>query len=44
MKLEEREQEGVEWIHLAIDRDQWHASVFLEIDLRILYNVGLFFN
>jgi hypothetical protein len=34
MGLRDTEWEGVEWIHLAQDRDQWRAVVFTVMYLR----------
>jgi hypothetical protein len=36
MDLEEIGWEGVEWIHLAQDRDRWRAVVNAVMNLRVL--------
>jgi hypothetical protein len=36
MDLREVGWEGVDWMHLAQDRDQWKALVNRIIDLRVL--------
>jgi len=33
--LREKGLEGVDWIHLAQDRDQWRAVVNMAINLRV---------
>jgi hypothetical protein len=35
MDLREIEWQGVDWIHLAQDRDQWRAVVITVMNLRI---------
>jgi hypothetical protein len=35
MYLREVEQEGVDWIHLSQDRDQWRAVVNMVMNLRV---------
>jgi hypothetical protein len=37
MDLREIEWEGVEWMHLAQDRDQWRAFVNTVMKLRVAY-------
>jgi len=37
MNLREIGCEDVDWIHLAQDRDQWHALVNMVMNLWILY-------
>jgi hypothetical protein len=36
MDLREIEWEGVDWIHLAEDRNQWWALVFMVLNLWVL--------
>jgi hypothetical protein len=33
---------GIDWTHLAEDRDQWKAPVNTVINLQVRYNVGKF--
>jgi hypothetical protein len=40
--LKGTEREGVGWIHLAQDRDQWSALVHMVTKLRVPYNVESF--
>jgi hypothetical protein len=35
MDLRERRWDGVNWIHLAQDRDQWRALVNMVMNLRV---------
>jgi hypothetical protein len=35
---------GMDWIDLALDRDQWRALVNTVMNLRIPQNVGMFLN
>jgi hypothetical protein len=44
MKINVRETgcKGVDWIHLAWDRDNLWAFVNMEIDFHLLYDVGKF--
>jgi hypothetical protein len=35
MDLREKEWEGVDWFHLAQDRDQWRALVITVMNLRV---------
>jgi hypothetical protein len=35
MDLKEIEWDGVDWIHLAQDRDQWRAYVYAMMNLRV---------
>jgi hypothetical protein len=42
MDLREIECEGVDWMHLAEDRDQWQALVKTVMNLRVPYNAGNF--
>jgi hypothetical protein len=35
MNLKEKRWEGVDWIHLAEDRDKWRAVVNTVMNLRI---------
>jgi hypothetical protein len=42
MDLREIGWEGVDWIHLAQDRDQWLAVVNTVMNLRVPYKVGNF--
>jgi hypothetical protein len=36
MNLTERGGEGVDWIHLTQDRDQWQALVKMVVNLQVL--------
>jgi hypothetical protein len=40
--LGERGWDGMDWIHLAEDRDQWRALVNTVMNLRVPQNVGKF--
>jgi hypothetical protein len=40
MDLQEIRWEGVDWIHLAQDRDWWHTVVDMAMNLQIPYKVG----
>jgi hypothetical protein len=40
----ETELEGVDWIHLAQDRDQWQALMNTVMNLRVLQMAGNFLN
>jgi hypothetical protein len=42
MDLRETEWDGVDWIDLAQDRDQWRDLVNTVMNLRIPQNVGKF--
>jgi hypothetical protein len=42
MDLRDIGWDGMEWIDLAQDRDQWRALVNMAVDLRIAQNVGKF--
>jgi hypothetical protein len=42
MDLREIGREGVDWIHLAQDRDQWWAVVNMVINIRVPQKVGSF--
>jgi hypothetical protein len=42
MNLREIEWDGVDWIDMAQDRDQWRALVNTVLKLRVLQNVGKF--
>jgi len=42
MDLREIVWEGVEWIHLAQDRDQWRAVVNTVMNLRVPKKAGNF--
>jgi hypothetical protein len=42
MALGEIEWNGINWIDLAEDRDQWRAFVSTAINLRLPYNAGKF--
>jgi hypothetical protein len=33
---------GMDWSHLAQERDKWRALVTMVMDLRVSYNVGKF--
>jgi hypothetical protein len=41
MDLREVGWDGVDWIHLAQDRDQWGAFVNMVMNLRIPQKIGL---
>jgi hypothetical protein len=41
MDLGENEWEGVDWIHLAQDRDQWHVFVNTVLNLRFHKRLGI---
>jgi hypothetical protein len=41
MDLEETGSEGVDWIHLAQDRDQWRALVNTVMNLRVHNMLGI---
>jgi len=34
--------EGMDWIHLAQDRDRWQGFVNMAVNLQVSYNVGNF--
>jgi hypothetical protein len=40
MDLKEIRCEGVDWIHLAQDRDKWRAVLNTAMSLQIPYNSG----
>jgi hypothetical protein len=40
--LRETGWEGVDWIHLAQDKDEWQALVNTVMNLRVLRKVGYF--
>jgi hypothetical protein len=42
MELRETGYDGMDWIDLAQDRDQWRALVNTEINLRVPKNAGKF--
>jgi hypothetical protein len=42
MDLREAEWDGVDWIDLAQDRDQWRALVKMVMNLWVSYNAGKF--
>jgi hypothetical protein len=42
MDLEEDEEEDMDWIHLAQDRDKWQAAVDIVRDLHVPRNVRSF--
>jgi len=42
LHLKEISWEGVYWIHLAQDRDQWRAGVNMVMNLRVLYKARNF--
>jgi hypothetical protein len=46
IKMDRREiiLDGMNWIHLVQDRDQWRAVVSTVMNLRFLYNFGKFFS
>jgi len=44
MDLREIGWEGVDWIHLDQDRDQWRALVNTVMKLRVPYKAGNFLN
>jgi len=35
MNLRETKWEGVNWIHLAQDKDQWQALIYTEMKFRV---------
>jgi hypothetical protein len=37
MDLEETGNDGMNWVHVARDRDQWRILVNIAIDLRVPY-------
>jgi hypothetical protein len=40
LDLREIGWEGMDWIHLAQDRDQWQALVNTEMNVQVPYSVG----
>jgi hypothetical protein len=42
MDLIETEWDGVDWIDMALDRDQWKALVNTVLNLRVPLNAGKF--
>jgi hypothetical protein len=42
MDLRETGWEGVDWMHLTQERDQWWALMNMEINLWVPYKVGSF--
>jgi hypothetical protein len=42
MDLRDREWDGMDWIDLTQDRDQWRALVNAVMSLRVPYNFGKF--
>ena len=42
MGLEEVGCGGIDWIHLAQDRERWRAIVYAAMNLRVPQNVGNF--
>jgi hypothetical protein len=44
MDLKEIGWDGVDWIDLAQDGDQWRTLVSTILNLRVPYNVGKFFS
>jgi hypothetical protein len=40
MELRERGRDGMDWIDLALDRDQWWALVNSAINIRVPQNAG----
>jgi hypothetical protein len=43
MDREERGWKGMDWIHLAQDRDKWRAVVYTELNFRVPQNPRNFF-
>jgi hypothetical protein len=42
LDLKEMEWDGMDWIDLAQDRDQWRASVNIVLNLRVPLKAGKF--
>jgi hypothetical protein len=42
MDLKNIEREGMDWIHLAEDRDQWRARVNMVMNLQVAQKLGNF--
>jgi hypothetical protein len=42
MDIKEIKWDGVDWIDLAEDRDQWRALVNTVTNIRVPYNIGTF--
>jgi hypothetical protein len=40
LDLKERGWDGTDWIHLALDREQWRALVSAVINLQVTENAG----